>query len=75
MIALEGGGFVVGWYDTSLNDGNSSTPDCYDVSLRVYAADGTPVTGEFAAIYPGDRLAFSNGMSLTALPGGGFLAA
>ncbi|WP_146347931.1 calcium-binding protein [Phaeobacter marinintestinus] len=75
VIALEGGGFVVGWYDTSLNDGSPSTPDYYDVSLRVYAADGTPVTGEFVANDPGDRLAFTNDMSLTALPGGGFLAA
>ncbi len=75
VIALEGGGFVVGWFDSSLNDGNSSTPDYYDVSLRVYAADGTPVTGEFAANDPGDRIGHSDRMALTPLPGGGFLAA
>lgn len=67
VSALEGGGFVVTWYDES-GDGGDDQP--LSIKAQIFAGDGARVGGEFLVnttteitqAYP----------AVTALPGGGF---
>ncbi|WP_323784612.1 hypothetical protein [Thalassovita sp.] len=62
--ALSNGRFVVVWQDVNASD---------SVTLaRIYNADGTPQTAVFQ---PFDAALMSGGMSIVALPGGGFILA
>lgn len=69
VAALEGGGFVVTWHDdNSFTGGDISPPG---VRAQVFAADGTPVGGEFQV-----NTTTSGGQGsqqITALEGGGFV--
>ena len=83
IAALSGGGFVIGWHDTGLEQ-NGSAPDLATgtgAMARVFDADGAPVlnaggqsTG--AAFQLNDVTADDDqaGLVLSGLPGGGFVA-
>ena len=68
IAALEGGGFVVTWHDSSFSGGDTSSPG---VRAQVFAADGTPVGGELQV-----NTTTTGGQGtqqITALEGGGFV--
>ncbi|WP_111732385.1 calcium-binding protein [Roseovarius amoyensis] len=68
ITALEGGGFVVTWQDSSFTGGDTSSPG---VRAQVFTADGTPVGGELQV-----NTTTTGGQGtqqITALEGGGFV--
>jgi len=68
ITALEGGGFVVTWQDSSFTGGDTSSPG---VRAQVFAADGTPVGGELQVNTT--TSGGQNTQQITALEGGGFV--
>ncbi len=71
ITALEGGGFVVAWQDSSQTGGDTSNGS---IRGRVFTADGTPVNASDFLI---NSTTFSdqNAPVITALEGGGFAVA
>lgn len=68
ITALDGGGFVVTWQDSSFTGGDTSSPG---VRAQVFTADGTPVGGEMQV-----NTTTTGGQGtqqITALEGGGFV--
>lgn len=70
VTALDGGGFVVIWWDSSGLGGDTSPPG---IKAQIFNSAGTPVGGEFLV----NTSTFSSQYQPTvaALPGGGFVAA
>jgi hypothetical protein len=69
IITLSNGNFVVAWR----SDGNAEDASSTGVFGRVFAPDGTPITGEF--IINDTTLGTQRDVAISALDNGGFVAA